>query len=467
MDASYRTLQLATRKVNRLGDELRRKVTTGEVVSVGATDINRISWAVDSLSPTAGCLIGLIAVGVLLFNTSVALGLTIFVGVFIVGLITGPLLTRLQDRQEAYRERVGDITERASDIVSGLRVLRGIGGEARFNASYRRDSDALRSAGYKVAGPTAWLNSLGEGTPAILLGVVIWIAGRQVAAGDITPGQMVAAFGYTGALLLPVHWLIGCTYRIIEGRVAAGKVCELLNTPEREAPEAIQPGPREGAELHDPESGLTVSGGELLAVASSDSEQVAAVFDRLGGYADSEARFGPVPVGRIDRDELRRRVLVADHDAYLFAGTVAAIVAARDGRDRVEAAIEAASAHDVVEALPDGLDTEVDNQARTLSGGQRQRLRLARALAADPETLLLHEPTSAVDSHTEARIVDRLAEARDGRATAIATTSPLWLGRADRVAFVQGGKVVAHGTHRELAAARPDYRALVTRGEEA
>jgi ABC-type multidrug transport system fused ATPase/permease subunit len=467
MDASYRTLQLATRKVNRLGDELRRKVTTGEVVSVGATDINRISWAVDSLSPTAGCLIGLIAVGVLLFNTSVALGLTIFVGVFIVGLITGPLLTRLQDRQEAYRERVGDITERASDIVSGLRVLRGIGGEARFNASYRRDSDALRSAGYKVAGPTAWLNSLGEGTPAILLGVVIWIAGRQVAAGDITPGQMVAAFGYTGALLLPVHWLIGCTYRIIEGRVAAGKVCELLNTPEREAPEAIQPGPREGADLHDPESGLTVSGGELLAVASSDSEQVAAVFDRLGGYADSEARFGPVPVGRIDRDELRRRVLVADHDAYLFAGTVAAIVAARDGRDRVEAAIEAASAHDVVEALPDGLDTEVDNQARTLSGGQRQRLRLARALAADPETLLLHEPTSAVDSHTEARIVDRLAEARDGRATAIATTSPLWLGRADRVAFVQGGKVVAHGTHRELAAARPDYRALVTRGEEA
>jgi ABC-type multidrug transport system fused ATPase/permease subunit len=467
MDASYRTLQLATRKVNRLGDELRRKVTTGEVVSVGATDINRIAWAVDSLSPTAGCLIGLIAVGVLLFNTSVALGLTIFVGVFVVGLITGPLLTRLQDRQEAYRERVGDITERASDIVSGLRVLRGIGGEARFNASYRRDSDALRSAGYKVAGPTAWLNSLGEGTPAILLGVVIWIAGRQVAAGDITPGQMVAAFGYTGALLLPVHWLIGCTYRIIEGRVAAGKVCELLNTPEREAPEAILPGPREGAELHDPESGLTVAGGELLAVASSDSEQVAAVFDRLGGYAESEARFGPVPVGNLDRDELRRRVLVADHDAYLFAGTVAAVVAARDGRDRVEAAIEAASAHDVVEALPDGLDTEVDNQARTLSGGQRQRLRLARALAADPETLLLHEPTSAVDNAGLGVRVDRLAEARDGRATAIATTSPLWLGRADRVAFVQGGKVVAHGTHRELAAAHPDYRALVTRGEEA
>ncbi len=466
MDASYRTLQLATRKVNRLGDELRRQVTTGSVVSVGATDINRIAWAVDSLSPTAGCLIGLIAVGILLFNTSVALGLTIFIGVFIVGVVTGPVLTRLQDRQEAYRERVGDITDRASDIVSGLRVLRGIGGEARFNASYRRDSDALRSAGYKVAGPTAWLNALGEGTPAILLGVVIWIAGRQVASGDLTPGQMVAAFGYTGALMLPVHWLIGCTYRIIEGRVAAGKVCELLAVPERSAETAPLPGPRPGAELHDPESGLTVAGGELLAVASSDSEQVAAVFDRLGGYTASEARLGDVPVTRLDRDELRRRVLVAEHDAYLFAGTVAAAVAARDGHDRVEAAVEAASASDVVEALPRGLDTELDNQARTLSGGQRQRLRLARALAADPETLLLHEPTSAVDSHTEARIVDRLAEARDGRATAVATTSPLWLGRADRVAFVHGGKVVATGSHHDLAAAHPEYRALVTREAE-
>lgn len=463
MDAAYRTLQLATRKVNRLGDDLRRQVTTGQVVSVGATDINRIAWAVDSLSPIAGCGIGLIAVGILLFNTSVALGLTIFIGVFIVGIVTGPVLTKLQSSQERYRERVGDIADRASDIVSGLRVLRGIGGEARFNASYRKDSDALREAGYKVAGPAAWLNALGEGTPAILLGVVIWIAGRQVASGDLTPGQMVAAFGYTGALMLPVHWLIGCSYRIIEGRVAAGKVCELLAVPEREAPEQVLPGPREGAELHDPDSGLTVAGGELLAVASADSDQIATVFDRLGGYTDSGARFGDVPVAQLDRDELRRRVLVAEHDAYLFAGTVAQIVAARDGHDRVETAVEAASAADVVESLPEGLDTEVDNQARTLSGGQRQRLRLARAIAAHPETLLLHEPTSAVDSHTEARIVDRLAEARTGRATAIATTSPLWLGRADRVAFVHGGKVVATGSHHELAAQNPDYRALVTR----
>jgi ABC-type multidrug transport system fused ATPase/permease subunit len=466
MDAAYRTLQLATRKVNRLGEELRRKVTTGEVVSVGATDVRRIGQAIDSLSPMAGCILGIVAVGVLLFNMSLSLGLTVFIGVFCVGLITGPLLTKLQNRQQAYRDRVGDITDRASDIVAGLRVLRGIGGERRFSASYRRDSEQLRQAGYKVATPTAWLNTLGESTPVILMGVVVWLSGRMVAEGTITPGQMVSAFGYTGALLLPVHWLLGVTYGVIEGRVACGKVCDLLNVPEPERADEARSGPAAGAELHDPESGLTVEGGRLTAVAAADSDGVAEAFDRLGGYGGTETVFGGVPVSEMDRDELRGRVLVAEHDAYLFAGTIGQIIAARDGGDRIGAAVEAASAADIVDALPEGLDTDMDNQARTLSGGQRQRLRLARALAANPEVLLLHEPTSAVDSHTEARIVERLSAMRQGRATAVATTSPLWLGRADTVAYVRDGKVVAIGSHAELFAERPDYRALVTREDQ-
>ena len=464
-DAAYRSVQLATRKVNRLGDELSRRVTTGQVVSVGVTDLRRIADAVDGLSPLVGCGVGLTAVGILLFNTSIELGATIVIGVFAVGLITGPVLTKLQSRQETYRDRIGDITDRASDIVAGLRVLRGIGGEERFSASYRRDSRRLRRAGYKVAVPQAWLNAIGEGTPAVLLGVVAWISGRLLASGDITPGQMVAAFGYASALMMPVLWLIGTTYRIIEGRVASGKVCALLSLPERAPVENPLAGPREGADLHDPVSGLTVEGGRLLAIASADSRSVAEAFDRLGGYSDSEARFGGVPVGRIDRDELRRRVLVAEHDAYLYAGTLAAVIAARDGDRRVEAAVDAASAADIVEALPEGLETRLENQARTLSGGQRQRLRLARALAAGPEVLLIQEPTSAVDSHTESRIVERLTRMRRGSATAVATTSPLWLGRADQVAYMREGKVVAVGSHHELAENRPDYRALVTREE--
>jgi ABC-type multidrug transport system fused ATPase/permease subunit len=476
-DAEYRVLQLATRKTGRLGSLLRQRTTTGAVVSVGITDVNSIGRAVESLAPTMGCGAGIIAVAVLLFDMSAVLGLTVFTGVIAVAAITGPLLRHLQARYRSYREDVGAITGRAADIVAGLRVLRGVGGEDRFNAAYRRDSQRLKRSGFGLASPGAWIDAVSEGAPAILLGAVVWLSARLVASGDITVGQMVAAFGYTAALLMPVRWLMGTAMTLIQGRVACGKVCELLALPERDTPTDPLRGPATGAELHDPASDLTLRPG-LTVIAAADMDSVAAIFDRLAGLEPSEARFGTVPVAALDPEELRRRVLTADHDAYLFAGTLTALISAAndsaananaandsatDGTDRVRTAITTAAADDIVDALPHGLGTELDNQARTLSGGQRQRLRLARALAADPEVLLLHEPTSAVDSHTEARIAERLTAARDGRTTAVAAASPLWLGRADTVAFVQDGKAIATGTHAELTAARPDYRVLVNR----
>ena len=112
-----------------------------------------------------------------------------------------------------------------------------------------------------------------------------------------------------------------------------------------------------------------------------------------------------------------------------------------------------------------GLDARIADSGREFSGGQQQRLKLARALTADPPVLVLVEPTSAVDAHTEAAIAARLGPARAGRTTVIAATSPLVLARADHVVFVDGGKVVAEGSHSELLASHPGYAATVTRGE--
>jgi ABC-type multidrug transport system fused ATPase/permease subunit len=129
----------------------------------------------------------------------------------------------------------------------------------------------------------------------------------------------------------------------------------------------------------------------------------------------------------------------------------------------VHAAVHAACAEDIVDSV--GLDAHVVEAGREFSGGQQQRLRLVRALLADPDVLVLVEPTSAVDAHTEARIADRLGQARAERTTVVCTTSPLMLDRADHVAFVQDGQVVAEGTHRDLLTIEPRYRATVTREE--
>lgn len=130
-------------------------------------------------------------------------------------------------------------------------------------------------------------------------------------------------------------------------------------------------------------------------------------------------------------------------------------------------ALHTAAADDIVQALPDGLASEIDAQARNLSGGQRQRIRLVRALTANPEVLLAIEPTSALDAHTEARVASRLRAARDGRTTVVTTTSPLVLDHMDTVHYLVDGKVAATGTHRDLLDREPGYRALVARDTDA
>ncbi|MGH8792723.1 MAG: ATP-binding cassette domain-containing protein, partial [Stackebrandtia sp.] len=219
-----------------------------------------------------------------------------------------------------------------------------------------------------------------------------------------------------------------------------------------------------------PESGLVVPAGRLLVVAADDPAEAAAMVDRLGRHVDSEASYGNVRLSDMALSEVRRRILVADNNAFLFAGRVGEIVSAASDPDPEAAAtaIHVAAADDVVAGLPDELDAELDTQARTLSGGQRQRLRLARAVLADPEVLILVEPTSAVDAHTEAAVADRLRRSRAGKTTVVVTASPLFLDRADQVVFHADGKVVAVGGHRDLLDESPQYRALVSRstGEE-
>jgi ABC-type multidrug transport system ATPase subunit len=178
--------------------------------------------------------------------------------------------------------------------------------------------------------------------------------------------------------------------------------------------------------------------------------------------------WGGVPLLDVPAARVRERVLVADNEADLFAGTLREVVAgAREhGDEEMAAAVEAAMAQDVVDALPDGLDSPIDAQGRNLSGGQRQRVRLVRALLADPEVLLAVEPTSALDAHTEAAVAARLRTAREGRTTLVAGTSPLLLDQADTVYYLRDGKVAAKGPHRALLREVPGYRALVARETE-
>ncbi|WP_406728669.1 ABC transporter ATP-binding protein [Streptomyces sp. GD-15H] len=470
MDASFRIVRAVVRQSTRLGATLTRRSSTGEVMAIGMADVQAISQSLTVTGPGIGAVVAYVVVALLLFAISPLLAAVILLGVPLLAVTVGPLLHRMQEAGMSYREQQGALTARLVDVIGGLRVLNGLGGKQACADHYHRESGALRTEGYRVAAITSWVGALGVGLPALFLAVVTWLAARMAAQGSITIGDLIAVYGYAAMLIVPVSFFIEGGSDLARASVAARQVIAFLRLePEQGAdPRTAPAAPTAPAVLHDPVSGVEVRPGLLTALAGSRPADGAAVLDRLGLLTDSAVTWGGVRLDELPREQVRERILVADNEAYLFAGAVREVVAGRHEPNdvAVRAAIHTAVADDIVEALPERLDAAVTGQGGNFSGGQRQRLRLARALYAEPEVLLAAEPTSAVDAHTEALMAERVRDARQRRTTVITTTSPLILELADVVVHLVDGKAAGSGTHRELLRTDADYRVLVTRGSE-
>jgi ABC-type multidrug transport system fused ATPase/permease subunit len=468
LTATYRVQQLLVRQAVRLGGALPRRVPTGEVAAVGSQDAERIGAAMDIVARLSGALVSFVIVAVLLLRTSTTLGLLVVAGVPLLSAGVGPLLRPLHRRRARHRDLVGSLTTVGADTVSGLRVLRGIGGEEVFSRRYAAASQEVREAGLAAARVQSLLDAAEVALPGVFVVAVTWLGARLAVAGQVGVGELIAFYGYAAFLVLPVRTVTEAADKFTRALVAARRAVQVLAL-EPELASGSAPEPPAGSALVDGQSGLVVEAGQLTAIVAGVPEEAAGLADRLGRYADGDrVRLGGVDLRDLPLEVVRRRVLVSEHDPRLFTGRLGDELdpTGTAPAGRVLAAVATAAAGDVLDALPGGLDSEVAERGRSFSGGQRQRLVLARALVADPEVLVLVDPTSAVDAHTEARIADGLAASRAGRTTVVCTTSPLLLDRADKVALVAGGRVVAEGTHRDLLDTEPRYRAVVTREEE-
>lgn len=463
--AAYRTVQVAVAQTNKLGSTLPKRLATGEVVAIGAADMTHVGTTIDISARFAGAIVTVVVISVIMLSASVKLGLVVVLGVPVAVAITSLLVRPLHHRQMAYRDQQGKLTGRAIDIVSGLRVLRGIGGESVFSDRFRSESQQLRHTGIKAARIDSLLEAAEVLVPGLFMVLVTWLGARSALAGEITAGQLISFYGYAVFMIVPLRTFGEALDKFTRGHVAAGRVLKLLMLkPEITDPAEPVDLPMSGP-LVDPESGLTVQPGLVTALVSERPEDAVDIAERLGRYQDGEVTLGGVALRHAAKAQVRQRILVADNNARLFTGPLRQELNP-EGRPGLEAALHTASAMEIVEALPDGLNSFLAERGREFSGGQQQRLKLVRALMTEAPILILVEPTSAVDAHTEARIAARLKPHRRGLTTVIATTSPLVLDHADRVSYVEDGKVIAVGTHRELMAGDPRYRRAVTREEE-
>ncbi|TDC49191.1 ABC transporter ATP-binding protein [Jiangella ureilytica] len=476
--SAFRVIQLVSRHAARTGPAVPKTMSTGEVVATVSSDSMHIGHAMEVSPRFAGAIVSYALVSVIVLDTSVPLGLMVLIGVPLLVVAMGPLIRPLQERQRRQREALGDLTALGADTVAGLRVLRGIGGEKVFVSRYAERSETVRAAGVRLAGTQALLDAVLVLLPGVFLVLLTWVGARSVLSGDIDPGALVALYGYAFFLLMPVRTAGEMAFVATRAMVAARRVLAVLAI-EREVRDEVAPGattaagelPPSSADevLVDDATGLRVRPGSLTMLVSDEPAFTAAVADRLGRLVPGNGvRLGDVPLDRLPVAEVRRRVVVSDPEPTLFTGSLRSGLDPYGRHDDTQLirAMETASAGDVLETLRDGLDSMVEERGRSLSGGQRQRVALARVLVREPEVLVLVEPTSAVDAHTEAAIAGRLRDARAGRTTVVVTASPLLLAKADTVAWFDDGRLVATGSHDELMSTTPAYRRTVTREED-
>ncbi|MCX7522830.1 ABC transporter ATP-binding protein [Microbacterium sp. STN6] len=467
------------------GPAITATTATGEIVATVSSDALRLGEMFDVTARLAGGVVAYIVVAIIMISSSLPLGLVVAIGVPAVAGVLALLIKPLQRRQAEWRKQSGLLTTLGADTVVGLRILRGIGGEDEFVERYAKQSQNVRTAGIEVARTQSWMSGLQLFLPGIFLVFIVWYGARLAVAGSITPGELAAFYGYATFLVLPLRTGVEAAQTLTRGLVAAERVLAVLRTrPAAQDRPVTEAPPPVGSTLVDVASGLTVEPGVMTAIVDPDPDDAAAVATRLGRFDDAVLRESPVLWGGIDHtavpvDEVRRRIVVNDQSPHLFGGSLLEgldILPIRDpeldftntGRmRRVSAALETAAAMETVEALPDGVNETVPERGRSFSGGQRQRLGLARALLTEAEILVLIEPTSAVDSHTEALIAHRLHEARSGRTTVVVSASPLMLETVDRVAVMREGHVIGEGRHDELLHRDDEvgrfYRSVVSR----
>jgi ATP-binding cassette, subfamily B, bacterial len=473
----------------RLDASYHDRVGPGELLSRASSDSQHIARMMDAIGHTIGYLVTVVAVAVVMLVLDVRLALLVLIPVPLVTVAAWLYSRRYEVGTRLLQEAWADTATLVEEAVSGIRVVKGLGAGAALSGRFRRRSDEIISRALDLARLDAVFNPLLEMLPLVGIGAVLWFGGRRVIAGDLTLGSFVTFSAYVVMLVWPLRVLGQRVTTLQKALAASARITEVLEAEPRlrepRHPQRLErpvrgdvrvEGVRFGHEGERPVLDgldLHVAPGESLALVGSTGSGKSTVAGLLARLYDPEE--GRVLIDGHELRELRlvdvrTAVALVFEETFLFSESVRENI--RFGRpdagdDEVERAAALAGATEFIAELPDGYDTILGERGFSLSGGQRQRIAIARAILADPAVLVLDDATSAVDATKEHEIRAALGEVMRGRTTLVIAHRPATIALADRVAVLEGGRIVEEGTHEELLRSSARYRALLALESEA
>ena len=467
----------------RLDASYHDRVGPGELMSRASSDSEHVARMMDSIGHTIGYVLTVVVVAIVLLVIDAKLALIV--------LIPLPLITfagwTYSRRYHAYTERLqeawGNAATLVEETVAGIRVVKGIGAGRPLAGEFRARSSRIVDRALAIARLDAVFMPTLEFLPLLGLLAVLWLGGRRVIQGDLSLGSFVAFNAYVAMLVWPLRVLgqrvttlqkaIGASARISEVLEAEPRLVEARHPIELEQPVrgdvrlvGVRFGHEDGHPVLDGLD-LHLAPGESLALVGptgSGKSTVAGLLARLYDPDDGAVLLDGHNVRDLRLNDVRKAVALVFEETFLFSDTVKENIRfARPNADdeEVARAAELAGAAEFVADLPDGYETVLGERGFSLSGGQRQRIAIARAILADPAVLVLDDATSAVDATKEHEIRAALTTVMQGRTTVVIAHRPATIALADRVAVLDGGRIVEEGTHGDLLRRSARYRHLL------
>ncbi|CAM5394416.1 ABC transporter ATP-binding protein OS=Streptomyces alboniger OX=132473 GN=CP975_12415 PE=4 SV=1 [Streptomyces alboniger] len=447
---------------------------SGEILTIATEDADQTADIVEVVPMLISSLVAVVVAAVALGLADLRLGALVIAGTVAILSILSVMSRRIGASTKEQQARVARAGAKVADLITGLRPLHGFGGNHAAFRSYREVSAEAKHQSITVAKVNGVYAGTALALNAVLAAAVTLTAGWLAFEGQITIGELVMAVGLAQFIIEPLKLFSEMPKYVMMARASAERMALVLSAPPVAAPGEERPAAGGALEIDGVEYGtlrklrFKVAAGEFVAIAAYQPRAAADLASVLALRVPPESYDGAVRLGgrefsALSVEAVREHLLVNPYDGEIFAGTLRTNIDPSGTSGMVAEAVEASMLTDVVALHREGLDHGVRDRGANLSGGQRQRLSLARALAADTDVLVLHDPTTAVDAVTEQLIARNVAKLRRGRTTVVLTSSPALLDAADRVLVLDDGVVTAEDTHRNLLASDEEYCLAVAR----